>query len=205
MNAVTRMIAVASSLAGAACIGTSARPSAVVVMAAPPRASGLRTPRVSEPSREAGLSVVTPEAGAGPADPRNGRFFAFLNLVKNQVVEHWHPEAEYRRRDPTGAVYGPGRHFTELRVELAPDGRLRNLTLLRPSGLEFLDDEAIEAFKGAQPFSHPPRQMLGEDGTARFRFGFLFDPNGSPTQRWFRYIEDGERFAYDARDAGAAD
>ena len=106
--------------------------------------------------------------------------------MKRQVAEHWHPDEVYRQRDPTGAVYGRRNRYTELRIQLKPDGRLSNVALAQPSGLEFLDDEAVEAFKEAEPFPNPPRQLI-ENGTINFGFGFLFDLNGPPQMRWFRY------------------
>jgi TonB family protein len=114
------------------------------------------------------------------------RFASFFNRVKRQVAEHWHPDEVYRQRDPTGAVYGRRNRYTELRVQLKPDGRLSHVALAQASGLEFLDDEAIEAFKEAEPFPNPPRQLI-ENGHISFGFGFLFDLNGAPQMRWFRY------------------
>ena len=115
------------------------------------------------------------------------RFATFFNRVKKQVSDHWHPEEAYRRRDPTGAVYGAKNRLTILRIQLRPDGTLANVALDQPSGVEFLDDEAIEAFKEAQPFPNPPRQLVESGGVINFRFGFLFDLNGPPQMRWFRY------------------
>jgi TonB family protein len=114
------------------------------------------------------------------------RFASFFNRVKRQVAEHWHPDEVYRQRDPTGSVYGRKNRYTELRIMLKPDGRLSGVALAQPSGLEFLDDEAVEAFKEAEPFPNPPRQLI-ENGTINFGFGFLFDLNGPPQMRWFRY------------------
>jgi TonB family protein len=115
------------------------------------------------------------------------RFASFFNRVKKQVSEHWHPEEAYRRRDPTGAVYGRQNRYTELRIQLKPDGRLANVGVDLPSGLEFLDEEAIQAFRDAQPFPNPPRQLLESNGVINFRFGFLYDLNGPPQMRWFKY------------------
>jgi TonB family protein len=115
------------------------------------------------------------------------KFASFFNRVKKQVADHWHPEEAYRRRDPTGAVYGRQNRYTLLRIQLKPDGTLANLALEQPSGLEFLDDEAIEAFKQAQPFPNPPHQLLEGGKVINFSFGFLFDLNGAPKMRWFRY------------------
>jgi TonB family protein len=115
------------------------------------------------------------------------RFASFFNRVKKQVAEHWHPEEAYRRRDPTGAVYGHQNRYTLVRVQIRPDGTLANVSLEQPSGLEFLDEVAIEAFKQAQPFPNPPHQLVERSGLINFGLGFLLDLNGATKMRWFRY------------------
>jgi TonB family protein len=117
------------------------------------------------------------------------KFASFFNRVKQQVRDHWRPAEEYRRRDPTGSIYGQKDRYTLLRVQLKPDGSLANVALESPSGIEFLDDEAIEAFKQAQPFPNPPKQLVdGDSGLINFRFGFFFELNGtSPRFKVFRY------------------
>ena len=114
------------------------------------------------------------------------KFASFFNRVKKQVADHWHPEEAYRKSDPNGSIYGSKNRLTILRVQLKPDGTLANVALESPSGVEFLDDEAIEAFKQAQPFPNPPLQLV-EQGTINFRFGFLFELSGAPRMRLFRY------------------
>lgn len=116
------------------------------------------------------------------------KFASFFNRVKQQVREHWRPAEQYRRRDPTGAIYGQKDRYTLLRVQLTPEGKLANVALEMPSGIEFLDDEAIEAFKLAQPFPNPPKQLVEEgSGTISFRFGFFFELAGAPKMKIFRY------------------
>jgi TonB family protein len=115
------------------------------------------------------------------------KFASFFNRVKAQVQEHWRPGDVYRRRDPTGAIYGNKDRYTLLHVQLKPDGSLANVVLETPSGVEFLDDEAIEAFKEAQPFPNPPPQLV-KSGTIDFRFGFFFELSGVPKLRpFYRY------------------
>jgi TonB family protein len=115
------------------------------------------------------------------------KFASFFNRVKRQVADHWHPDEAYRRRDPTGSVYGYKDRLTVLRIQLRPDGTLANVALESPSGVEFLDDEAIEAFKQAQPFPNPPRQLIDDGGLITFRFGFLFELSTGSRMRIFRY------------------
>jgi TonB family protein len=116
------------------------------------------------------------------------KFASFFNRVKAQVRERWRPADVYRRRDPTGSIYGSKDRYTLLRVQLKPDGSLANVALETPSGVEFLDDEAIEAFKEAQPFPNPPSQLVDAgSGMIDFKFGFYFEIGGATKFRAFRY------------------
>lgn len=121
---------------------------------------------------------------------RRWRFATFFNRVKRQVAENWHPDVAYRRRDPGGNVYGFRDRLTVLRVSLTPQGRLKDVALDKPCGVDFLDDEALSAFKAAQPFPNPPSGLVDkESGMISFRFGFLFEISHRPGFRIFRYEE----------------
>ena len=115
-------------------------------------------------------------------------FSSFFNRVKHQVQEHWHPDEAYRRRDPNFSIYGRTSRLTIVRVQLKPNGHLANVALGQPSGLEFLDDEALQAFRAAQPFPNPPRQLVdAADGLINFQFGFLFELSGVSRPMLFKY------------------
>jgi TonB family protein len=116
------------------------------------------------------------------------KFASFFNRVKQQVAEHWRPGAEYQRRDPTGQIYGTGAWVTFVRIVLKPDGELASVAIQKPSGLDFLDDVAVEAVKQGQPFPNPPAQLVDPgSGDISFRFGFFFDVGGSTRVKVFRY------------------
>lgn len=116
------------------------------------------------------------------------RFASFFNRVKKQVQEHWHPDIVYRQRDPNGSIYGHSSRLTIVRVQLKPNGGLANVELEQPCGLEFLDNEALQAFRAAQPFPNPPRQLVdASDGTIKFQFGFLFEVSGVSKPLLFKY------------------
>lgn len=112
----------------------------------------------------------------------------FFNRIKNAVAQAWHPERAYRLRDPTGSIYGVKNRYTLLKVSLKPDGSLHGEPLLeRPCGVDFLDDEAITAFKEAQPFPHPPPGLVDKESQLiTFRFGFYFQVGSAPRFRVFR-------------------
>ena len=116
------------------------------------------------------------------------KFSVFFNRVKHQVQEHWHPDEVYSRRDPSRSIYGRTSRLTIVRVRLKPDGHLQNVELESPSGLEFLDDEALQAFRAAQPFPNPPHQLVdSSDGLINFQFGFLFELSGVSKPMLFKY------------------
>jgi TonB family protein len=129
------------------------------------------------------------EDGAETAlNAKKWKFSSFFNRVKQQVRDQWRPAEEYRRRDPSGSIYGQQDRYTLLRVQLKPDGTLAKVALEKPSGVEFLDDEAIEAFKQAQPFPNPPKSLVDNGtGLIDFRFGFFFELSGSPNMKIFKY------------------
>lgn len=111
----------------------------------------------------------------------------FFNRVKRAVAEEWHPELVYVRHDPNGNVYGVKDRVTVLRIHLMPDGKLAAWTVLQSSGVDFLDDEAIDAFKKAAPFPNPPKELVEADGEIHFNFAFIFELSGRGSLKVFKY------------------
>lgn len=147
----------------------------------------------SAPGAVAGTQDHLPDVDEGDETALNAKqwkYAAFFNRVKDQVRTHWRPGEEYQKRDPNGVIYGGAgmtRH-TLLRIHLNLDGSLRSVTIDHPSGVEFLDDVAIEAVKRAQPFPNPPRQIADSSGVVSFQFGFFFEVSaGRPKMKVFRY------------------
>lgn len=112
------------------------------------------------------------ETGEGTyLNTKSFKYASFFNRFHRSVSRHWNPITEYRRRDPTGHVYGPRSRYTVLEVELDADGSLVSSRVLRSSGLDFLDREAIASLRRAQPFPNPPEGLLDDDRIF-FSFGF---------------------------------
>ena len=108
--------------------------------------------------------------------------------MKRQVAENWRPGQEYERRDPTGQIYGTGSWVTFVRIVLKPSGELASVAIQKTSGLDFLDDVAIEAVKRGQPYPNPPPQLVDPgSGEISFRFGFFFDVGGNARMKVYRY------------------
>ena len=131
--------------------------------------------------------VDVDEGGETALRAKQWKFASFFNQVKSQVRDHWKPAEEYARRDPTGKIYGSDDRYTLLQVKLKPDGWLSSVSLSHTSGLDFLDEIAMDAFREAQPFLNPPRALVEQEkGNITFQFGFFFEVSGSPKMRVFR-------------------
>ena len=110
----------------------------------------------------------------------------FFERVQLGVANHWDPASVYRRRDPQGKIYGVQDRLTILSITLHGDGSLAKLFVLQPSGLDFLDDEAVRAVRSAVPFPNPPEGLKDLDGLIHFRFAFAFEIT-TRRHRVFRY------------------
>jgi TonB family protein len=128
------------------------------------------------------------EGAEGLVNTARWKYATFFNRVKGQVRDNWHPDHAYALRDPTGQIYGHKNRYTVLKVSLAPDGKLHDLVIEKPCGVEFLDDEALTAFRAAEPFPNPPPGLVDKDSNLiTFRFGFYFEIQGPPTFKILRY------------------
>ena len=115
------------------------------------------------------------------------KFASFFNRLKTAVAQQWNPTAVYVQHDPSGNVYGVKDRVTVVRVTIKPDGGLVASNIVQSSGIGFLDDEAIDAFKKAQPFANPPAGLIGTDGQIQFTFGFVFELSGRTSFKVYKY------------------
>lgn len=115
-------------------------------------------------------------------------FASFFNRVKQQVERYWHPDREYRKRDPYANIYGYKDRETILLVVLRGDGSLKKAYVMEPSGVPFLDDEAREAVEQGAPFPNVPEGLKDkDDGMVKFTFHFLVQVGDQPIIRMRRY------------------
>jgi TonB family protein len=68
-----------------------------------------------------------------------------------------------------------------VRAQLDRAGQLLSVEVERASGLAFLDDEALAAFRAASPFPNPPEQLIeSSDGRIHFDLGLKLFPPTEP-------------------------
>ncbi len=109
------------------------------------------------------------------------KYATFFYRVKDSVSDEWSGLAtsEYRRRDPTGNIYGFKDRSTLLRIQLNMSGEIDDIRVEQGSGVDFLDTVAVEAFRRAQPFPNPPAGIADADGFIRFNFMFVITMSSS--------------------------
>ena len=114
---------------------------------------------------------------------------SFFLRVREAVAQEWDPETPYRHNDPDGKLFGFKNWFTVLSITLDAQGRLLEpIIIAQPSGLRFLDIEAMRAVRAAAPFANPPKEIVDPvTGRIKFRFGFLVEINSGFNFRMFRF------------------
>lgn len=121
------------------------------------------------------LLGVEDEGETTLVNSRSFRYWDFFQRVKEGVRGTWDPGPVYRGRDPTGNAYGAQDRLTVVSVILDAQGGVQRLEVVRKSGLPFLDQEAIRAFRSAGPFPNPPAGLADDAGRIAFNFGFLLE------------------------------
>lgn len=134
-----------------------------------------------EVARADGSPDHLPDIDEGDAtflNTREWKYAWFFNRVKASVQRRWHAVDGHRRHDPYGRVFGVRDRLTVLNVTINADGALEDVYVVKDSGVAFLDDAAVQAFREAQPFPNPPLALRDADGSIRFKFGFYLEIHG---------------------------
>lgn len=117
---------------------------------------------------------------------RRNKYASFFNRIRDQVSQEWDPETIHTKNDPYGKIYGNKSRSTVLRILLNPDGSVHRIYVNRPSGVGYLDEEAIRAVRVAAPFVNPPAQLI-DPKSGKIDFTFRFDLLFDGSKRIFRY------------------
>jgi TonB family protein len=127
------------------------------------------------------------EAGDGTfLNTREWKYAGFFNRMKQAIGAKWDPQGRARSKDPSGRRVGIYDRVTVVTIILNTEGGLQEVYVAKRSGVDFLDDEAVQAVQRAAPFPNPP-PSLARNGLIRFDFGFTLTNEGLGMQRLFRY------------------
>ena len=117
------------------------------------------------------------EEGAGTyLNTREWKYSSFFNRIKQTVGMHWDPNTVVRQRDPTGGIFLYKDRYTILTVVLDDKGGLKTVAVDKSCGVDFLDREAVSAFRRSQPFPNPPPGLQNSDGEIALGSGSTWRP-----------------------------
>jgi len=109
---------------------------------------------------------------------REFKYYSYYNRIRRQLSEHW----EGIVRERVMRIYKEGRtiassqdRITKLLVVLNSAGLLVNVQVLSDSGVQDLDEAAVDAFRSAAPFPNPPKGIVEIDGTVRIRWDMVLE------------------------------
>jgi TonB family protein len=91
---------------------------------------------------------------------RDFKYSSFYMRIHRAVQQQWDPSSPLRSRDPNGQRYSQKEWVTGVTVRLDEQGAVKQVVVVHPSGLEFLDNAAVQAFLKAQPFVNPPPALV---------------------------------------------
>ncbi|MBF0206306.1 MAG: energy transducer TonB [Oligoflexia bacterium] len=103
------------------------------------------------------------------------KFYGFYARIRSQLEQHWGLSLKQKidQLSRGGRKLLPGKNYvTALKVTIDQKGNITNIVLAGPSGLNSLDDAAIESFNRAGPFPNPPKEMV-QKGPATLEWGFV--------------------------------
>ncbi len=115
------------------------------------------------------------EEGEGTfLNARSFKFAGFLNRVKETVGRVWTQKVidASSRRDPTGQLYSFKDRRTVVEFTLDRQGEITDVHVAVPSGVQYLDEVAVDAFRVVQRFPNPPPGLITENGTVQLPFAF---------------------------------
>lgn len=105
-------------------------------------------------------------------------YYTYFNRIKSQIQQQWEP----RIKGKISKMFSQGRtiasskdRITKLLIVLNAKGTLVKVQVVNESGIEDLDDAAIEAFKAAAPFPNPPAGIVEKDGKIKIQWDFVLE------------------------------
>jgi TonB family protein len=103
---------------------------------------------------------------------REFKYAGFFNRSKRAIVQEWSADRAYMLRDPDFSIYPVKDRTTVVAIKLNADGSLKDVRVVRRSGLDFLDEEAVRAVRAATPFPNPPSALVKDGEIDYGLFGF---------------------------------
>ncbi|MCI0570808.1 MAG: energy transducer TonB [Myxococcaceae bacterium] len=117
------------------------------------------------------------EGDATALNTREWKYASFFNRIGKLVLPHWSRgvDREVLVRDRTGQIYLRQDRATSVKVVLDDSGELQSVTVVKSSGVEFLDQAVVDAFKQVAWFGPPPGALLSSERTVAIPMSFTVE------------------------------
>lgn len=104
------------------------------------------------------------------------KYYGFYFRIRQRLEQYWGNTL----KEKVAKMYRAGRSvasesdkITALVVHLDEKGKIIQVTVKDSSGVNELDEAAIESFNKAGPFPNPPKGMLDSNGRIKIEWGFV--------------------------------
>ena len=132
-----------------------APPSEPRIESPPPPAVQPRVETVPEQRVEPAAPPTRVEAPPQPAALDSGAMKGYANLLSQMIAQ--------KKSYPRMAVMRHWEGVTELKLQIAADGKLKELSIIRSSGFSVLDEHALRMVRESQPLPEAPAALRGHD------------------------------------------
>ncbi len=105
-------------------------------------------------------------------------YYSYYSRIKNKLRQYWEPMIKERITKilrSGRSIASTSNRVTNLLITLNQKGHLVKVQVMGESGLQDLDEAAIEAFESAAPFPNPPEGIIEQDGTIKIRWDFILE------------------------------
>jgi TonB family protein len=103
------------------------------------------------------------------------KFYGFYFRIKQKLEQYWGLSI----KEKADKIFRQGRsiasdtnHVTSLIIAMDPKGKIIDVKVKSPSGVNELDEAAVESFNRAGPFPNPPKEMV-KNGKVIIEWGFV--------------------------------
>ena len=103
------------------------------------------------------------------------RYYSYFSRMKEQLYWRW--TSLFREELSALSAQIKKAHqqnlfHTSLYVYLSPEGEIQDISVVKSSGVDSIDDLALYAFMQSAPFPNPPQGLVEEDGYIHIRQSF---------------------------------
>jgi len=123
---------------------------------------------------------------------REFKYATYINRMRQGIGQQWYPRVRdaVRQRDPDGSIYLYKERTVVLGLTIDTDGKVKDLSVMQSSSIDFFDRVAVASVRAAQPFPNPPRGMFHAEGEVRIPFFFTMYPNDGHASLFWRAPAD---------------